>query len=170
MNAITAASCQTPDGIFTVLATETHVLASGWTHDPAELMALIHPSLEGPLQENPAQPPQVLTNALEAVAAYYHGDTAALNAVPVQQRSGPFRQRAWDALRDVEPGSPVSYTEYAAAAGSPRAVRAAAGACAMNAAALFVPCHRVVRTDGSLGGYRYGLQLKQSLLAREAAA
>ncbi|MFP5311092.1 MAG: methylated-DNA--[protein]-cysteine S-methyltransferase, partial [Actinomycetes bacterium] len=53
--------------------------------------------------------------------------------------------------------------------GNPRAVRAAASACAFNAAALFVPCHRVIRTDGSLGGFRWGLRIKESLLAREAA-
>jgi methylated-DNA-[protein]-cysteine S-methyltransferase len=89
--------------------------------------------------------------------------------VPVLQMSGPFRTHAWDVLRLVRPGSPVTYTEYAVLAGNPKAVRAAASACAFNAAALFVPCHRVIRTDGSLGGFRWGLPIKESLLAREAA-
>jgi methylated-DNA-[protein]-cysteine S-methyltransferase len=88
--------------------------------------------------------------------------------VPVRQRSGPYRELAWDVLRGVEPGEKVTYAQYAARTGRPAAVRAAAGACAMNAAALFVPCHRVLRTDGSLGGFRYGLAVKESLLAREA--
>jgi methylated-DNA-[protein]-cysteine S-methyltransferase len=87
----------------------------------------------------------------------------------VRQKSGPFRVHAWDVLRLVRPGSPVTYTEYAGLAGNPKAVRAAASACAFNAAALFVPCHRVIRTDGSLGGFRWGLVIKESLLAREAA-
>lgn len=175
MNPITAASCQTPDGVFTILTDESAVLASGWTDDAEELLGLIHPSLRGPLENAQAErgtasQPEVLTHALQAVKAYYDGDHAAIAEVPVSQRSGPFRQGAWDVLRGVAPGSALTYTEYAAQAGSPGAVRAAASACAMNAAALFVPCHRVLRTDGSLGGFRYGLELKQSLLAREDAA
>ncbi|WP_309124389.1 methylated-DNA--[protein]-cysteine S-methyltransferase, partial [Arthrobacter sp.] len=73
-------------------------------------------------------------------------------------------------LRTVAPGKPVTYSEYARLSGRPSAIRAAAGACAFNAAALFVPCHRVIRTDGSLGGFRWGVAVKTSLLAREAAA
>lgn len=175
MNLITAAWCQTPDGVFTILADESAVLAAGWTANAEELLGLIHPSLRCPLQEaqnesGAVRQPAVLTQAVEAVEAYYRGDHAAVAGVPVSQRSGPFRQGAWEVLRSVEPGSALTYTEYAAQAGSPSAVRAAASACAMNAAALFVPCHRVLRTDGSLGGFRYGLELKQSLLAREATA
>ena len=169
MSHITAASCDTPDGIFTVLTNDTHVLASGWTDEPENLLALIHPSLRGPLQQHSGHSPQVLSNAFEAVTKYYDGDHAAVTEVPVQQHSGAFRQAAWESLRTVKPGTPLTYTEYADQAGSPKAVRAAAGACAMNAAALFVPCHRVIRTNGTLGGFRYGLELKQSLLDREAA-
>lgn len=106
--------------------------------------------------------------ALAAVESYYSGDLEAPGRVPVLQRSGPFREAAWDALRETPPGTVLSYADYAARCGRPRAVRAAAGACAFNAAALFVPCHRVVRTDGSLGGFRYGLGVKTSLIAREA--
>lgn len=173
MNPITAASCQTPDAVFTILTDASAVLASGWTHDAEELLGLIHPSLRGPLQDaqadrGTAAQPEVLNRALAAVQAYYDGDHAATAAVPVSQRSGPFREAAWEVLRGVAPGSALTYTEYAARTGSPGAVRAAASACAMNAAALFVPCHRVLRTDGSLGGFRYGLELKRSLLSREA--
>jgi methylated-DNA-[protein]-cysteine S-methyltransferase len=85
----------------------------------------------------------------------------------VRQRSGPYREHAWEVLRGVPAGDPVTYTEYADRTGRPAAVRAAAGACARNAAALFVPCHRVLRSDGTLGGFRYGLPVKESLLARE---
>jgi len=70
----------------------------------------------------------------------------------------------------VPPGQPVTYSEYAALAGRPAAVRAAASACARNAAALFVPCHRVVRISGAMGGFRWGLDVKRWLLAHEAAA
>lgn len=115
-----------------------------------------------------AEPGVVLAAALDAVAAYYDGDLAAPRRLPVRQCSGAFRQHAWDVLRGVGPGERVTYTEYALRAGRPTAVRAAAGACAMNAAALFVPCHRVLRTDGTLGGFRYGVAIKERLLAREA--
>ena len=71
--------------------------------------------------------------------------------------------------RQVPPGRPVSYRRYAELTGRPTAVRAAAGACAWNAAALFVPCHRVVRTDGGLGGFRWGVRIKRWLLDHEAA-
>jgi methylated-DNA-[protein]-cysteine S-methyltransferase len=70
----------------------------------------------------------------------------------------------------LEPGRPLSYAEFAAALGQPSAVRAAASICARNAPALFVPCHRVLRSDGSLGGFAWGLDVKRSLLSREAAA
>jgi O-6-methylguanine DNA methyltransferase len=70
----------------------------------------------------------------------------------------------------VPAGEPVTYAQYAALTGRATAVRAAAAACARNAAALFVPCHRVVRTDGTLGGFRWGLEVKRRLLDREAAA
>jgi methylated-DNA-[protein]-cysteine S-methyltransferase len=103
------------------------------------------------------------------VRAYYAGEVAAVGQVAVRQRSGPYRQHAWEVLRDVPAGDQVTYTEYAHRTGRPAAVRAAAGACARNAAALFVPCHRVLRSDGTLGGFRYGLPIKESLLARERA-
>ncbi len=155
----------TPDGPFTIIASDGVVLASGWTAGPAGLTGQIHPVLL------PASIEEVtgLGGISAAVDAFYSGDPAPAMAVPVLQRSGPFRSHAWDVLREVKPGFPVTYTEYAALAGNPKAVRAAASACAFNAAALFVPCHRVIRTDGSLGGFRWGLQVKESLLAREAA-
>jgi methylated-DNA-[protein]-cysteine S-methyltransferase len=69
----------------------------------------------------------------------------------------------------VPAGAPVTYAELAAKAGRPAAVRAAAGACGSNAAALFVPCHRVLRTGGALGGFRWGLDVKRWLLDHEAS-
>ncbi|WP_243118356.1 methylated-DNA--[protein]-cysteine S-methyltransferase [Actinomyces wuliandei] len=202
-----AATTQTPDGPFTMIVGRG-VLASGWTADLADLLALIHPSLRPGAKDlqlvcadlvatgtgarpgagslplvsegspatasRPCLPgPQVgdpdpLSQALAAVDSYYSGELEAPGRVPVVQRSGPFREAAWDTLRGVPPGTVLSYADYAARCGRPRAVRAAAGACAFNAAALFVPCHRVVRTDGSLGGFRYGLGVKTSLIAREA--
>jgi methylated-DNA-[protein]-cysteine S-methyltransferase len=155
----------TPDGPFTILAADGVVLASGWTVGLLELAGQVHPALRPDAVEEVAD----LGGISAAVEAFYAGDPAPAMAVPVRQQSGPFRAHAWDVLRQVKPGAPVTYSEYAALAGNPKAVRAAASACAFNAAALFVPCHRVIRTDGSLGGFRWGLRIKESLLAREAA-
>ncbi len=170
----------TPDGPFTVVVGTTPqgdaaVLASGWTDDVDALVALVHPSLRPdrvvPADDGAADitggERRVLAGAVAALTDYYDGNLAALDAVPVAQRSGAFREHAWDVLRGVGPGEVVTYTQYAQRAGRPAAVRAAAGACAFNAAALFVPCHRVLRTDGTMGGFRYGLPIKESLLARE---
>jgi methylated-DNA-[protein]-cysteine S-methyltransferase len=94
---------------------------------------------------------------------------SAIDDVVVRQRSGAFLEHAWDVLRSVPAGAPISYTEYAAKSGRPAAIRGAASACARNAAALFVPCHRVLRSDGTLGGFRWGLAVKRRLLAHESA-
>jgi methylated-DNA-[protein]-cysteine S-methyltransferase len=105
---------------------------------------------------------------LDAVEAFFAGDVAAIEEVPVRQRSGPFLQDAWDVLRTVPAGTPDTYTSFAARCGRPTAVRAAANACARNAAALFVPCHRVLGSSGGLGGFRWGTPVKRHLLDHEA--
>lgn len=160
------ATIDTPNGPFTVVVDDDHrVLASGWTDDPAYLTALVHPTLRPPATQRSA----ALTSITDAVSAYYSGDLDAPSRVAVVQRSGGvFLGQAWDALRKVDAGHPVTYTRFAELAGQPAAVRAAAAACARNAAALFVPCHRVKRSDGTLGGFRYGLPTKQWLLDFEA--
>lgn len=153
----------TPDGPFTIIARDGAVLASGWTAVPGELTGQIHAELLPVGYEAVSE----LGSISAAVEDFYAGNPAAAMTVPVLQKSGPFRSHAWDMLRTVAPGHPVTYTEYAELSGNAKAVRAAASACAFNAAALFVPCHRVIRTDGSLGGFRWGLAIKESLLDRE---
>ncbi len=157
----------TPDGPFGILADDQgRVLASGWTSDVDTLVARLTPSL----RPDPASIEPGELAAADAVRAYYAGDVTAIDEVEVVQRGGEFHQRAWIALREITPGSPLSYQEFAAALGRPTAVRAAASACARNAPALFVPCHRVLRTDGTMGGFAWGVPVKRSLLARESAA
>jgi AraC family transcriptional regulator of adaptative response/methylated-DNA-[protein]-cysteine methyltransferase len=90
--------------------------------------------------------------------------------VPVDLLGTAFQKRVWDALMKIPEGETRSYAELAAAVGAPRAARAVASACAHNRIAIVVPCHRVIRGDGSAGGYRWGLPLKQQLLQRERAA
>lgn len=166
MTSARIASIPTPIGPFTMIATDAElptVLAAGWTDDPALLIAVIAPGLRPVTTIRVKSIPRIT----DAAAAYHEGEVSAVDGVAVQQVSGMFLEHAWDMLRKVEPGRPVTYTEFAALAGRPSAVRAAATACARNAAALFVPCHRVVRTDGSLGGFRWGLPAKRWLLEHE---
>ena len=90
--------------------------------------------------------------------------------LPVELVGTAFQQRVWQALMRIPPGETRSYAELAGELGLPRGARAVARACAGNRVAVLVPCHRVVRGDGSLGGYRWGLPRKRELLARESRA
>ncbi|MGQ5524108.1 bifunctional DNA-binding transcriptional regulator/O6-methylguanine-DNA methyltransferase Ada [Chitinimonas sp. PSY-7] len=90
--------------------------------------------------------------------------------LPLDVRGTAFQQRVWQALREIPVGSTASYTEVAERIGAPNAVRAVAGACAANALAVAIPCHRVVRNDGSLSGYRWGVERKRALLEKESNA
>src|SRR5690606_4276336 len=154
----------TPVGPLTIVVTDTgEVRAAGFTADPREL-----PVPPGELAGSVARAD--LGEVGKAVTAYLDGDLTAIDPVPVVPfGGGGFVTAAWRALRATPPGQPVSYAGLAALAGRPAAVRAAASACARNPGALFVPCHRVRRSDGGLGGYRWGLPVKRWLLAHEAA-
>jgi AraC family transcriptional regulator of adaptative response/methylated-DNA-[protein]-cysteine methyltransferase len=88
--------------------------------------------------------------------------------LPLDMRGTAFQQRVWQALQKIPVGSIATYTQIAKRIGAPKAVRAVAGACAANALAVAIPCHRVVRNDGGLAGYRWGVERKQALLKREA--
>ena len=87
--------------------------------------------------------------------------------LPLDVRGTVFQQRVWQALREIPPGSTTTYSELARRIDAPRAVRAVAGACAANLLAVAIPCHRVLRLDGSLSGYRWGVERKRALLLRE---
>ncbi|MEO8977788.1 MAG: methylated-DNA--[protein]-cysteine S-methyltransferase [Casimicrobiaceae bacterium] len=89
--------------------------------------------------------------------------------LPLDMRGTPFQRRVWDALRAIPPDATQSYTDIARSIGAPAAVRAVAGACAANPLAVAIPCHRALRRDGGLSGYRWGVARKRALLAREAA-
>lgn len=90
--------------------------------------------------------------------------------LPLDVLGTAFQRRVWEALTRIPPGRTATYTQIAETIGAPRAVRAVAAACAANPVALAVPCHRVVRTDGALAGYRWGLARKRALIDREAGA
>jgi len=105
--------------------------------------------------------------ALVAKAAGLADDPSIGLGLPLHVRGTAFQLKVWKTLMELKPGETVSYTELAERSGVPGSVRAAAGACARNAIAIAIPCHRVVRTDGSLSGYRWGVERKAALLARE---
>ncbi|WP_407358444.1 methylated-DNA--[protein]-cysteine S-methyltransferase [Microbacterium sp. LTA6] len=154
---------ETPDGPFTILADDRQrVLASGWTTDQQVIIERLSPVAR------PADVREGDTDAAAATLAYYAGDLSAIDAVAVKQTGTAMQLAGWAALRRIDPGAPLTYTGFAAVLDNPRAVRAAASICARNAPALFVPCHRVLRTDGSLGGFAWGLDVKERLLARES--
>ena len=106
---------------------------------------------------------------LARIAAFIASPDHALE-LPLDVRGTAFQAQVWRALQRIPPGSTASYAEIAAALGRPRAVRAVAQACGQNPVALLVPCHRAVRRDGELAGYRWGLERKRALLSRESAA
>jgi methylated-DNA-[protein]-cysteine S-methyltransferase len=161
---VNTATVATPAGPLTIVESHGRVLASGFTTEVEQLLALVHPDLR---REAP-RPRRDLGPITRAVREYFDGNLTAIDAVPVEQRSGgEFLGYAWQVMRDIKPGAPVTYTEFARMAGRPRAVRAAALACARNAAALFIPCHRVLRLDASYTGYRWGIPVKQWLLSHE---
>jgi methylated-DNA-[protein]-cysteine S-methyltransferase len=163
MNAIIQ-TIDTPDGAFTILVDDRQrVLASGWTGDAGTVLGRLGAG------QRPDAVREGETDAAAAAAAYYRGDLGAIDDVAVAQTGTSLQLAGWEALRRIAPGEPLTYTGFAAALGHPSAVRAAASICARNAPALFVPCHRVLRGDGSMGGFAWGVAVKRSLLAREAA-
>ncbi len=109
-----------------------------------------------------------LRATLDAVVALVD-DPRTPFALPLDVRGTAFQRRVWNALRAVRPGEPVTYASLARAVGSPRAAQAVGAACAANRLAVAIPCHRAVREDGGLAGYRWGLERKRALLERERA-
>ena len=165
MSTLTFTTMTTPAGPFTVLADADSVVhAAGFTDDPARL-ALMLPDADPtrPMPEHCWHP-----SVEKAVTKYFDGDLRAIDGVRVRYRpTGAFTAAAWQAMRAVEPGTTISYGELAEQAGNPTANRAAGAACAKNPIALFVPCHRIIRGDGSSHNYLYGLECKATLLAHE---
>ena len=100
------------------------------------------------------------------VVGFVEAPAKGLN-LPLDVRGTAFQQRVWQALQKIPAGATATYTEIAQRIGAPESVRAVAGACAANAIAVAIPCHRVVRSDGGLAGYRWGVERKQALLTRE---
>lgn len=163
MTMLQATTLSTPAGPFTALHDGDGVAATGFTADPDELRRLLAPARRG-------EPVRLETGAgalAASFAAYFAGDLAALDGITVTATGTAYQQRAWAALRTLPPGAPVSYAQLAALTGAPAAARAVGSACGRNPTVVIVPCHRVVRGDGSLGGFAWGLDVKHWLLDHE---
>ena len=130
------------------------------------------PLLESLRERFPAaqliEAPGSLARTVEKVAELVESPGIRLD-VPLDARGTDFQQRVWLALRDIPVGATATYTDIASRIGSPKSVRAVAQACAANPIAVAIPCHRVVRSNGALSGYRWGVERKRTLLAREGA-
>lgn len=109
-----------------------------------------------------------LRTRVEAIVKHLRGEQPRLD-LPLDLRGTAFQRRVWEELRRIPYGETRSYAEIACAIGKPKAARAVARACATNPVPLIIPCHRVIRSDGSLGGYGLGLDRKRALLAQEGA-
>jgi len=147
-----------------VAATERGLCAVRAGASDADLLRFLRD--EFPEAEIAARPSPELQPLIDAALAIAHA-TPVPGDVPVDIRGTAFQWRVWRALTKIPRGETRTYSEVARAIGQPSAVRAVAHACATNPIALVVPCHRVVRTDGHLGGYRWGLGMKDALLAAE---
>lgn len=160
----TVAHC--PFGYVLVAGTALGVCAVSLGDTPEELEAALRAEYSAAVI---ARDERDLDVWLRAVLQYLAGERAPLD-LPLDVQATAFKWRVWQALRAIPYGTTRSYSQIAADVGQPAAVRAVARACAANPVALLVPCHRVVRENGELGGYRWGVARKQGLLDREQVA
>jgi methylated-DNA-[protein]-cysteine S-methyltransferase len=158
-----ASTVATPLGPLTVVVEDGTVRAASFTEHGEEIRQRLDP--DGRRAE--LRQVRDLGQATAAVRAYFDGDLEAFDGLPVRQAGNPYFQAAWTAMRAVPAGTTVSYRELAGRVGDPGTARAAGFACASNQAVLIVPCHRVIRSDGTLGDYFYGLDVKRWLLRHE---
>ncbi|CAN5183085.1 hypothetical protein BH20ACT9_BH20ACT9_23280 [soil metagenome] len=163
MTTIETTTMATPAGPLTLLAADGVLLAAGFTGDAAALRARLRP----PLRDAPVRRRVDLGDLSGALAAYLDGDLQAPSRLPVVQTGTEGQRRVWEALRAVPPGRTVTYAQLARHAGHAGAARAAGAACGANLLAPVVPCHRAVRSDGTVGGYAYGPAAKRWLLDHE---
>jgi AraC family transcriptional regulator of adaptative response/methylated-DNA-[protein]-cysteine methyltransferase len=115
----------------------------------------------------PAAGDAAFEQLLAKVSGFVDAPGSALD-LPLDVRGTAFQQKVWQALSEIPAGTTATYTEIASSIGAPNSVRAVASACAANALAVAIPCHRAVRRDGGLAGYRWGVERKRTLLEREA--
>ena len=157
-------SFKTPIGLLYLIADQQILLAAGFTGFE-DLIPRLSP-------EDSIREIKLVTEIpviSELITDYFNGDTSALNSIKVRQPGAPFYQSVWKEMRKVPVGKTWSYSDLAKRAGSASAVRAVGSACSSNLIAAIVPCHRIVKSGGSLGNYAYGIEVKEWLLKHEGA-
>jgi AraC family transcriptional regulator of adaptative response/methylated-DNA-[protein]-cysteine methyltransferase len=160
------AIAETPLGLLGVGATARGICWVAFGESEDELVAGLSNAFP---KAEMKQMDRELSYAVEALVAAM-GESPKAVALPLDVRATAFQQRVWKALREIPRGETRTYSEIAEEIGSPASVRAVAGACAANPVALVVPCHRVVGKNGSLTGYRWGVERKRALLDAERGA
>ncbi len=156
----------TPLGRMLVAATNRGVCAVTFGDDDTKLARALRDEYPAAAVTYCPTPADEMTAYVAVLQSHLLGQQPNLD-LPLDVQATAFRLRVWEALRQVPYGETRTYTQLAEAVGQPSAVRAVASACAANPTALITPCHRIVRSDGSLGGYRWGLQRKKALLQKE---
>ena len=163
--AIRYAVAASPLGLVLVAGTARGICSVRFGDEPAALQRELRQDFPGASIEKADRAFKGWVNAI----VHHLEHPAGVMDLPVDIRGTAFQQRVWQALRGIPAGQTASYAEIAARIGQPSAARAVARACATNPVAVIVPCHRVVRTDGGLSGYRWGVERKRRLLKREGA-
>lgn len=166
MSGLSYSVAQTPIGSLFLISDEQIIVGAGFSSINALRQRLSDVDKVRPLHKS-----SELSWLTEMVAAYFDGDVGIFDraGLKVRQPGSEFSQRAWRAIRKVRAGTMMSYAQLAEQAGSPAAVRAAGSACGRNVIAPLIPCHRIIRSDGTLGNYGYGAEKKSWLLRHEGA-
>ena len=155
-------------GAILVAATDRGVSAIRLGDDPRELVRELQDRFaNAELVGDDPSFHQLVATVVAMVESPASGGGTGAGALPLDVQGTAFQHRVWDALRRIPPGTTATYREIAERIGAPRSARAVALACAANPVAVAIPCHRVVRSDGALSGYRWGVERKRELLARE---
>jgi AraC family transcriptional regulator of adaptative response/methylated-DNA-[protein]-cysteine methyltransferase len=165
--AISYATLETPAGLMMIGATDRGICFVQFGDSETELAAALrreYAAAHVAAMRAPGDPQ--LQRWAEAIAAHLTGHQPHLD-LPLDIRASAFQMRVWNCIRSIPYASVASYGEVAAAIGSPRSARAVARACASNVAAILIPCHRVIRGDGDVGGYRWGVARKRALIDYE---
>jgi AraC family transcriptional regulator of adaptative response/methylated-DNA-[protein]-cysteine methyltransferase len=156
-------------GLLLVGATDRGVCAVTLGDDAEFLENALKVEYPAAIRTRATDPSSTLRDWVEAVVASVEGSSAT-SPVPVDIRGSAFQMKVWRELQRIPFGETRSYSDVANAIGSPKAVRAVASAIANNRIAVVIPCHRVIRQSGELGGYRWGLERKQRLISKEHAS
>jgi AraC family transcriptional regulator of adaptative response/methylated-DNA-[protein]-cysteine methyltransferase len=156
-------------GHLLVAATERGVCAVTLGDDTTKLESALAAEYPAATRERVTAPSSALGSWVGEIVACLDGERGVAD-IPLDLQASTFQWKVWRELQKIPPGETRSYTQVAAAIGSPKAARAVAGACARNRVAVVIPCHRVVRQSGELGGYRWGLERKRELIDRENTA